>query len=470
VILQKWQSQISNININPDSVVYQDSAVLAFIVYTLQQDLLTATNNAFLAYAIGDELDNLGADRGTERKTANFATGIIKFGRAELAESDYTIVEGTIIGTQPAGDGTTINFETTEEVVLYGTVSAPEQPTSAVLIDGGSLVDEEYHFKITSVSADGKESESSPVETVTIAEGDANNSISLTWSAVPRAVSYNVYSAIGTGEEDNVILLDNTLTPSYTVTDADTGAETQEPPATNETGNLTIEADIQATVAGSASNVAVNTLTNLINKPTGIEYCVNEASITGGTDEEDDATYRARIKDLLSVNTGKVTVSGYQQTCESVDGVATATVTIPVGGAFSNLIEIYITASSGNGVPSAELLAEVSALVNSDDNRAVCDSITVLPPDTNNIDITVDIVEYDTDYGQADLETTIQTAIEAYLPTLGIGGKLYIVDLENILHDTAGILDFDITLPVANIQLAASEMAILGTLTFNWPV
>lgn len=61
--LQKWKELQPDININPDSMVFMDASVISEGLYLLQQDAITLTNNAFLAYATGDELTNLGLDR-----------------------------------------------------------------------------------------------------------------------------------------------------------------------------------------------------------------------------------------------------------------------------------------------------------------------------------------------------------------------------------------------------------------------
>lgn len=71
--LTKWKSLVPSIATSQDSLVYLDAAVVAEIAYMLQQDAITLTNNAFLAYATGDELTNLGLDRGIPRKAATKA-------------------------------------------------------------------------------------------------------------------------------------------------------------------------------------------------------------------------------------------------------------------------------------------------------------------------------------------------------------------------------------------------------------
>lgn len=89
--LQKRVSQVPNANINPDSMIYIDAQVIAEVLYLIQQDAITLTNNAFIAFASGDELTNLGIDRGINRKESVKSTGVARFSRDTLATTNYVI-------------------------------------------------------------------------------------------------------------------------------------------------------------------------------------------------------------------------------------------------------------------------------------------------------------------------------------------------------------------------------------------
>jgi uncharacterized phage protein gp47/JayE len=99
--LEKWLELLPEANINEDSMIYIDATVFAELAYMMQQDAITITNNAFLAYATGDELTNLGIDRGIPRKTASKAKGQVTFGRTIIGDEDFIIVKGTQLATQP---------------------------------------------------------------------------------------------------------------------------------------------------------------------------------------------------------------------------------------------------------------------------------------------------------------------------------------------------------------------------------
>lgn len=467
-MLQKWKSLEPLININPDSMVHMDALVIADVLYMLQQDAVTLTNNAFLAYATGDELSNLWSDRGIDRKIATFASGEVTFARATLANVDYLIPSGTLVSTQPSGvDGRVTAYTTTQDVTLYGILNTPWAPSATSQITGGAIGNGEYHYRITALSGDWKETDVGLFDTVTINNGLITNVINVTWTAVSGAVGYNVYLWVGPGNENNVFFLDTTTSANYIDTVGVTGS-TQTPPATNETGNLSVNAPIQATLAGDSWNTAPNTVIRFINKPTGIETVTNDLEITWGANQETDAEYRERIRQTLLFNTGKVTVSWYKQTAESVAGVATASVFSFQPGQFRNEITIIITASGWNGIPNATLIQQVQDTVNADENRAVCDNITVTWPDVRTIDYTVNISQFDPGYSQTVLSQAIQDNMEAFLPTIPVWSTVYKVAMENIVHDTPGVIDFQFSVPTGNIQLLPTEMAIAwaATITF----
>lgn len=465
--LSDWMALTANqANINKDSMIYMDAQVISNLAYLLQQDAITMVNNAFIAYATGDELSNLGLDRGYPRNEAVAATGEVTFSRGSVAEADYLIPNGTLISTQRSGDGTTINFKTTEEATLYGSVPNPVAPTLQGFDNGGAVPDGTYYYKITAVSGDGLETAASPLASIVLANGVDTNRIELSWTSVPRAVAYRVYVQYGGGGA-NVKLLAETPNASYTDTIGFT-TESETPPTSNNTGSVEVVVPIECANTGSLGNVAANTVTKFINKPTGIEFVTNLEAISGGTDEEDDEAYRARLRDLMTNNYGKVTVHGYRQTCEAVDGVRSATV-VRSDNVRSNLIYIYIVAESGNGIPNADLIQKVQDAIDADDGHAVCDDVIILPPFIYTLSLDINVYELAPGYTEAQADSELDTLFQAFFPTVAVGGYLRVVDINNVIHDSLSITDFKLVNPSSNIQLDENQMVVLGTIntTYN---
>lgn len=460
--LAKWKELLPTANVSADSMIYIDASVLAEMLYLLQQDLITLTNNAFLAYATGDELSNLWLDRWLPRNDAVKATGTVRFSRTAKSSENYSIPAGTLVATQPWGTWNFVVFSVTTNSILYGTVAVPWSASASILTTGGSIWADTYYYKITAISWDGKETSASGSTTVVVGSG-TTNAISLTWTSVSNAVSYKVYIS-----DDNTTFyeLDTVTTPSYIDTLWTTASST-EPPATNDTGNLYVDVAVEAQVAWVTGNVAPGTVTKFIDKPYGIEAITNSAEIAGGSDAEDDDTYRARIKTFLSSNTGKVTIAWYKQTVEAYEWVKTALVEAGTWGN-SNEITITITADNVTGVPSSELIAAVQAYVELDENRAVCDDITVQWPTTTTVNYEVTVIEKDASVSEATMTSRIEDAIEWYLPSIAPWGKVYIVDIEDLLHSIDWMIDFTLVTPNANITLTSWQIAVAGTSTINF--
>ena len=457
--LSKWQEFLPDINVNSDSMVYMDATVIAEVLYLLQQDAVTLTNNAFLAYAIWDELTNLWLDRGIDRRVATNSAGILTFWRATIAATDYIIPVWTIVSTQPAWDGTVITFITDIETILYWQLSTPGAITGNALTSGWAIWNWTYTYTITALWWDLKETDESAELVITVSNWLTTNANSLSWTAVTWAYSYNVYL--------NNIKLANTVSASYTDISGSTGWETQTPPVTNETGNLTVSVAGACSTAWLIGNVSPNTITAFIQKPTWIETVTNSDSFIGWANAEDDDVYRARIKSNLTTNNWKVTVTGYAQTVENLSWVATATVVHPIWE-LPNVIDIYITSTTNGWVPDWTLIDYVQAQINLDENRAVCDDITIKWPDVLTINVTINILEYDTNYSTIDIENNIINWLTDYFPGQWIGAKIRVVEISNIIHDVNWVLDFIVTDPVANIQLTATQVWVAGTITVNF--
>lgn len=462
--LELWKQLYPNINLNTDSMVYADSASVAALAYLLQAEIVVAANNAFIAYATGDELTNLGLDRGIPRKEATEATGEVTFGRTSLASSNFVIPAGTEVGTQISANGTRLVYRTDAAVTLYGSVTDPSAAAvTTANAAGGTIPDSTaMNYVVTALDGNGIETLPSPVSTVTTGTPGNTSSVTVSWAAVPLATGYKVYASQG-GSTTYEFMGQTTVT---TFTDiSGIPLSTDVPPATNETGMTEVNANITAVATGNSYNVGAFTITELVTSVLGIEYVNNLLPVSGGADEESDNEYRARIRDILMNSAAVGTQPGYKRIAESVAGVASATVVQPFPGTIDrNIIHVYVIADNATGLPSAALLAAVQAELDKDENHAIADEIYVLSPVAQPINVDVQILTYDSvNYVFSDIQSDIINRLTAFLRALDVGATVYAVDIENVIHDTAGVIDFTMTNPTANVSLPAATMAIPGT-------
>lgn len=130
------------------------------------------------------------------------------------------------------------NFLTifSERMLVVGTVATPADLVPSDLVgtpvSGGSLPAATYYAVVTPVFASGAEGWPSIEASAT---SDGSESISWTWTAVPGAVSYNIYVGTATGEENAVY---TSSTNSYSLTAYTTG--TVSPPSTTPISPYTV--------------------------------------------------------------------------------------------------------------------------------------------------------------------------------------------------------------------------------------
>jgi len=140
-----------------------------------------------------------------------------------------TDVAGATIDSTNAGAGAAWALR-----INSGDVIAQMQPPTNVAValnSGGSFtVGTTCYFVVTSVNAVGETTQSAEV---TITPTTGNQTVALTWNAVPGALSYNVYSSVThtSGAYPSPSLLANTATASYTTGNPNTTTGT--PPLLN---------------------------------------------------------------------------------------------------------------------------------------------------------------------------------------------------------------------------------------------
>jgi hypothetical protein len=110
------------------------------------------------------------------------------------------------------------------QLVPWGTMGT----VTAALAAGGTLTVGAYFYVVTAVTSAGAESAQSAEATATTTAG--NQTITLSWAAVPGAVSYKVYRSTTTGSYVTPALAGSPTTNSFT--DAGVTLSAGAPPAT----------------------------------------------------------------------------------------------------------------------------------------------------------------------------------------------------------------------------------------------
>lgn len=204
---------------------------------------------------------------------------------------------------------------------------------------------------------------------------------------------------------------------------------------------------VEAEFEGSGYNVSGEDEGVLTKVVSGVDHIVfKEGWISAaGTDEEDDDSYRSRIKNLwISQGVGNPPPSFYYY-AESVDGVKEVKLVRTPRG--YGTVDVIVVAE--NGMPSEELLQDVyDALY---DHALICNDLQVKAPQQKVAEISIEFS------GDAS-ENEVEEAVMQYVYGLGIGGRLEIRGI----YDTLEAFDLDtveVIAPLRDVQ--AGEDAII---------
>lgn len=245
---------------------------------------------------------------------------------------------------------------------------------------------------------------------------------------------------------------------------------TLEPATIPDTGTITV--DVECTQTGIIGNTIENTIVLVSSRLTGITAVTNEKPLTGGTEEEGDASLIERIVEYnKSQGENYVgSVSDYRRWTMSVPGVGNATVISAQDT--SGTVTIIVT--DANGDPATEQLCNsvYNYIMRPDspyERLAPVNAILKIePPDTLKISIkaTVELAE----------EATMETVKKAYMAQLALylpeamgEGEIKYSRIWSALSETEGVHDHTglqiglkvgeaVTYDTANIAITSKQL------------
>lgn len=222
-------------------------------------------------------------------------------------------------------------------------------------------------------------------------------------------------------------------------------------------GSLTLAA--QASATGLAGNAASATALTLTSAPAGVQSSATLGSaMTGGTDIETDAALLDRLLFKLRNPPQGGAAHDYISWAESIDGVSAAYV-YPMRRGEGTVDVAIMTAG---GVPSPTLIATVQAYI--DTVRPVTAQCQVMAPTPVPVTVSATLV-LAAGYTLTDVSGRLTSAITAYFDQLSPGMPVVKTRLESLISITAGVLDFTLTSPGANVPALVDATHLqLGTL------
>ncbi len=230
--------------------------------------------------------------------------------------------------------------------------------------------------------------------------------------------------------------------------------------ATLAVGDEWVDVSAQAEAIGTAGNVASGTILWMTQAPVGILTCTNPYAFSGGTDGEDDDTFRQRILDSFSRLPNGANSGFYLDEALSFDGVDGATVIPRKNGV--GTVGVVIATSSG--LPSDDLVAQVQTHL--DDLREIAVDVEVTAPDLVSFDLDLTIYpKSNTTFDQA--KAQILTALEDYFTGERLGESVLLTQLYNLIYATDVVENYRINSPTGDLAMALYELPVLGEVTIS---
>ncbi len=227
-------------------------------------------------------------------------------------------------------------------------------------------------------------------------------------------------------------------------------------------GTATVAA--QAVAAGDAGNQTAATPLTLTAAPAGVQSAATIVTMTGGVNLESDAALLARLLFVLRNPPCGGAAHDYYAWAMDVDGVAAAYV-VPQRRGLGTVDVVIMTAG---GIPGAPLVASVQAALAT--ARPVTADVLVLAPTPVTVNVAAALT-LASGYTLAAVGAQLTANLTAYFAALEMGETAYLNRIRAVISDTAGVVDFALSAPVANavalLDATHSELAVLGTTTWS---
>lgn len=215
---------------------------------------------------------------------------------------------------------------------------------------------------------------------------------------------------------------------------------------------------------GTAGNLADNTPGTLLIAPKGIDSDVTILRMTGGTDDETDASLLARLLEVIRRPAAGGNKYDYHRWAVEVPGVTEAYV-YPLRRGYGT-VDVVIVAN--NSMPSEETIKATQ--VHIDDVRPVTAKNTlVLAPEEVITDVSVKVKLSGLSLDEARKQIT--TAITDYFNRLAPGEIAVLKQIGGSITNIVGVIDYDFIKPTGNIIPVVDKTRVqwirLGTVTVD---
>ncbi|UVI32095.1 baseplate J/gp47 family protein [Paenibacillus spongiae] len=227
-------------------------------------------------------------------------------------------------------------------------------------------------------------------------------------------------------------------------------------------GTATIQ--IEAVNAGSASNVASGTITEIPVSIIGLSSVSNDNATSGGSDIESDDELRIRLSDRVKKPATSGNANFYRNLALEIPGISEAKV-IPIWYGSGTVKVILLDANKR--APIIDKVTEVANHIESE--RPIGATVTVVAATETPINISVDLTLSGGTLAEA--KTVIEQGVTDYLRTLAFADPIVrYTKIANIIINTQNIQDYQSLMVnggTGNIAIANDAVAVQGSVTVS---
>lgn len=223
-----------------------------------------------------------------------------------------------------------------------------------------------------------------------------------------------------------------------------------------------IVVDVTAAVADAASNTDAATVLTFESPIAGVDASatVTGGGIVGGADQETTEALRTRLLQYLRNPPEGGAEEDYRTWALGVSGVTRVWVYPRADGAGTVTVRFMRDNDTPSGFPSGGEVAQVQTYI--DERRPVTAAVTVLAPVAKTWNFTIAVTP-DT----ADVRAAVAAEIaDLFLREGEPGETIKLWKVEDAINDAAGLTDYTLTSPAADLTHAAGELPDVGT--FTW--
>lgn len=408
-------------------------------------------DDMFVATASPQGLQRHGEQFGINKMAGLKSSGSLLF----TGEGGTSIPTDTEAAYDPGNGDDPLYFKTTEDV----TIPNPGTATAPAIADGGgsgAMGAGTYEYAISFSTAAG-ETLIGAVSNALVQS--ASHKVNLTAIPLggPGTTARNIYRRVNGGAWG----LSHTISDNTTTVYTDNNAATTTAPLSASTAER-VEADAESEDFGAKYNLLPNTITVLTNAPDGVTDVVNQASFTGGSDEELTEDFRSRLLNAIR-NPGTGSPGDIQTWAEAVPGVGSATVfsNDNLGTPTNGHVTVRVTAPDGS-VPDSDVLTAVQDALEAQDLANATFHVAGFTSTTQNV--TVDVTAQ-SGYDLTDITPAVQAAVTNYINALDAGATFRLAGVIEAVMNVIGVLDVSVTSPGSNQTTTADHKFVAGTVT-----